>query len=135
MIQINIYENSNEFLEVHEDVRGTIADVFYGTDIHHVAYIKSAPGSIRGNHYHANSTQHILITSGSLEYWYRDKDAEGLGKFIVAIPGDLVTSNANEIHALRIGAHGCEFVAFSSGERGGKDYESDTYRVESIIGE
>ena len=39
----------------------------------------------------------------------------------------------NEIHALRIGPAGCEFLAFSSGERGGKDYESDTFRVDSII--
>ena len=129
---INVYQQ-NENLEIHTDERGSIADVFYNCEIHHVAVIKSNPGAIRGNHYHAKTTQHILITSGNLEYWYRDKNAVGKGKFVVANPGDLVTSDSNEIHALRIGPAGCEFLAFSSGERGGKDYESDTFRVDSII--
>ena len=39
-----------------------------------------------------------------------------------------------EIHALEIGEEGNQFIVFSSGLRGGKDYEDDTFRVESIIG-
>ena len=130
---VNVYK-VNEGLEIHQDTRGVIADVFYGASLNHVAIIRSEPLAIRGNHYHAVSTQHILITKGSLEYWYRDNDAEGPGLVHVALVGDLVTSPPNEIHALRIGEFGCEFLAFTSGVRGGSDYESDTFRVESIIG-
>jgi quercetin dioxygenase-like cupin family protein len=116
---INIY-SKNDGLEIHRDERGIIADVFYGANLNHVAIIESQPGAIRGNHYHAVSTQHMLITKGSLEYWYRDKD--------------LITSPPNEVHALRITSSGCEFLAFTSGPRGGSDYESDTFRVPSIMG-
>ena len=34
---------------------------------------------------------------------------------------------------LKIGSDGNEFIVFSEGLRGGKDYESDTYRVSNII--
>ncbi len=54
------------------DDRGTISDVFYQKNIEHVAYIKTFSACIRGNHYHKNTTQHMLITKGSLEYWYKD---------------------------------------------------------------
>ncbi len=118
---------------VFHDERGAIADVFYNAKIDHVAFITSNPGAIRGNHYHEHSIQHILITSGSLEYWYADKDDLSNSDFIVAKVGDLVTSGANEVHALRILEDGCDFIAFSEGQRGGQDYESDTFRVESII--
>ena len=37
------------------------------------------------------------------------------------------------VHALKILNQGCEFLAFSEGLRGGKDYEKDTFRVENII--
>jgi hypothetical protein len=29
--------------------------------------------------------------------------------------------------------YGCTFIAFAEGPRGGEDYESDTYRVDSIV--
>ena len=130
---INIY-SKNEGLEIHRDERGIIADVFFGVELNHVAIINSEPGAIRGNHYHAVSTQHMLITKGSLEYWYLDKDKDGIGQVHLAVVGDLVTSPPNEVHALRIRESGCEFLAFTSGLRGGSDYESDTFRVPSIMG-
>lgn len=130
---INIY-SKNDGLEIHRDDRGVIADVFYGANLNHVAIIDSQPGAIRGNHYHAVSTQHMLITKGSLEYWYLDKDLSGIGSVHLAVVGDLITSPPNEVHALRITSSGCEFLAFTSGPRGGSDYESDTFRVPSIMG-
>jgi quercetin dioxygenase-like cupin family protein len=129
---VNIFEE-NRGLEIHKDHRGVIADVFFGELIHHVAKIDSKAGVIRGNHFHALSTQHILITQGSLEYWYKNVDSEGFGSVYVTKVGDLVTTPPNEVHALRIGEYGCEFLAFTSGPRGGSDYESDTFRVDSII--
>ena len=119
--------------EVFRDSRGVIADVFYNSSIDHVALIDSVPGAIRGNHYHQNSVQHILVTKGSLEYWYADRNNLSESQFVVANVGDLVTSTEGEVHALRILEEGCTFVAFTQGQRGGQDYESDTFRVESII--
>ena len=38
-----------------------------------------------------------------------------------------------EIHAMRILENDTQFIVFSEGLRGGKDYEADTFRVASII--
>ncbi len=130
---INIRTQQNAPLEVHADDRGVIADVFYGTTINHVAIINSEPNAVRGNHYHKETTQHMLITKGALEYWYKPVDSEEPAQMYLATVGDLVSTPPLEIHALKIAQEGNEFVVFSEGKRGGMDYESDTYRVESII--
>lgn len=129
----NVWNNLEAPLEKHQDYRGVISDIFYNSKIDHVAIISSEPDVIRGNHYHKETTQHILITKGSLEYWYKNVNKTEPSKKIIANIGDLVTTPPLEIHALKIGPAGNEFIVFSEGTRGGKDYESDTYRVENII--
>jgi hypothetical protein len=52
-------------------------------------------------------------------------------KSFVAGHGDMIISEPMEIHAMRTGEHGCTFIAFAEGPRGGEDYESDTYRVDN----
>ena len=42
--------------------------------------------------------------------------------------GDMVETPPNEMHALKIGKNGNEFIVFTVGKRGGKDYEGDTFR-------
>jgi dTDP-4-dehydrorhamnose 3,5-epimerase-like enzyme len=130
---INIYENENKSLELHTDARGLIADIFYNIVINHVAIIKSEPNALRGNHYHKETTQHMFITKGSLEYWYKPVNSNELPQMYLAKVGDLITTKPYEIHTLKITEEGNEFIVFSEGVRGGKDYESDTYRVDSII--
>lgn len=129
----NIWKKVEAPLEIHSDKRGSITDIFYNTKIDHVAVIISEPNSIRGNHYHKETTQHILITHGSLEYWYKPVEKSVAPKKIIANKGDLISTPPNEIHALKIGEEGNEFIVFSEGLRGGKDYESDTFRVPNII--
>jgi dTDP-4-dehydrorhamnose 3,5-epimerase-like enzyme len=130
---INLYKGNNNPLELHVDNRGCIADVFYDKNINHVAIITSEPNVIRGNHYHKETTQHILIVKGSLEYWYKHVDSNELPQMYLAKVGDLITTKPYEIHTLKITEEGNEFIVFSEGKRGGKDYESDTFRVDSII--
>ena len=45
---------------------------------------------------------------------------------------DLISTPPFEIHALKISKEN-HFIVFASGMRGGKDYESDTFRVDPII--
>jgi len=129
----NIWTKIEEPLELNSDERGSIVDIFYNSKIDHVAVIKSKPGIIRGNHYHKDTTQHILITHGSLEYWYKKLDSEDKSEKILMSKGDFISTPPYEIHALKIGLEGNEFIVFSEGKRGGKDYESDTFRVKNII--
>jgi mannose-6-phosphate isomerase-like protein (cupin superfamily) len=132
MRYFNIFEGLPDGLSKFEDDRGSIIDIFYKKEINHVNQIVSNPNVIRGNHKHNHTTQHILITSGSLEYWYQNDDMPE-SDFHKAKTGDLLTSEPGEIHALKIGPSGCTFITFSEGIRGGDDYESDTIRVASII--
>lgn len=129
---INIYNKGNKNLEIHQDDRGVIADVFYNTNIEHVAIISSEPNVLRGNHYHKETTQYMLMIKGSLEYWYKPVGDEESKMYLCKI-GDLIKTEPYEIHALQITDEGNEFIVFTQGKRGGMDYEKDTYRVESII--
>ena len=131
----NIWNDVHTPLELHEDDRGSIVDIFYKDSIDHVALVDSKPNVIRGNHYHKQSTQHMLMTKGSLEYWYKNVDTNEPAKMIIAKVGDIVSTPPNEIHALVIRGDGNQFVVFSEGVRGGSDYESDTFRVDVIVPE
>ncbi len=133
MIVRNIYTEQKEPLEMFEDERGKILDIFYKDDIQHVAQIDSEPNIIRGNHYHKETTQHMLMISGSMEYWYKKFGSDEEPRMVYLKKGDLVSTPPFEIHTLKIGKDGNSFVVFSSGLRGGKDYEADTFRVDPII--
>lgn len=114
----------------HSDERGSIMDILYNTKIDHVAIIETNSGSfIRGNHYHKHTTQRIYMLDGMLRYWYNNTSGfdSSNTKSVLVETGFLVTTPPNEIHALEmIGAS--RFLVLSSGIRGGKDYESDTFR-------
>jgi len=129
----NVWKDIEPPLESHADDRGMINDIFYNTAINHVAIIDSKPGVLRGNHYHKETVQHMLMTKGSLEYWYKPVDSNEPARMMLAKEGDLITTPPNEIHALVITAEGNQFIVFSEGKRGGKDYESDTFRTDNIV--
>jgi hypothetical protein len=116
------------------DERGQIADVFYKHPIDHVAVIDSNPGVLRGNHYHKRTTQHVLVTRGTLEYWHKPVGFAGPAQCELVHEYELVSTPPMEIHALRVTRDGPnQFIVFSEGTRGGPDYEQDTYRVEESL--
>lgn len=124
----NIWKNVKNPLELHSDIRGKIVDVFYKDNIEHISVVSSKAGSLRGDHYHKQTTQHILITKGKLEYWYKPLNSKKNSKRVILGVGDIMTTPPYEIHALKI-IEDNEFIVFTNGKRGGKDYESDTFRV------
>lgn len=128
----NIWKNIDLPLEFHEDERGKIVDVFYKENINHITVIASKAGALRGNHYHKKTTQHMLITKGILEYWHKPLYSNSQPKYEILKEGDLVTTPSFEVHALKI-IKDNQFIVFTQGLRGGKDYELDTYRVKQSI--
>lgn len=128
----NVWVDVKEPLEMHEDERGKIADIFYNENIQHVAIIKSKKGVLRGDHYHKNTVQHMLMTKGVMEYWHKPVDSDEPAKCEILKVGDLISTPVNEIHALKM-IEDQEFIVFTEGKRGGKDYESDTFRVTPSI--
>lgn len=128
----NVWRDVIKPLEMHEDNRGIIADIFLNEDIDAISIIKSKQGVRRGDHYHKQTTQHMLMTKGSLFYVYQPVDKKQPVKFYHAKEGDLVTTKPMEVHTLLFSEDN-EFIVFSSGLRSGKNYEKDTFRVEPLV--
>jgi quercetin dioxygenase-like cupin family protein len=133
MKHYNINHNAEKGLGQHTDQRGTITDLFYNKAVNHGCIITNEPGAVRGNHYHKLTTQYTLVLNGTLTYYSQPADGREEITSFVAAHGDMMISEPGEVHAMRTGAHGCTFIAFAEGPRGGEDYESDTYRVDSIV--
>lgn len=133
MKHYNIFNNQEEGLGVHKDERGTIADLFAKANMNSACLISNTPGAVRANHYHKETTQYTYIVAGTTEYYSKPVDSDEPAQKFEAVGGDFIISEPNEIHALRAGPQGCVFMAFAQGPRGGEEYESDTFRVDSII--
>jgi quercetin dioxygenase-like cupin family protein len=116
--------------EYFVDKRGFIVDILYNTKINHVALIKSNKKSIRGNHFHKKTIQYTYVLDGKL-YYFKKKGRSYQKKILKK--GDLIKTMPLEIHAFKFLAKRNTLLIFSSGLRGGKDYEKDTFRVESIV--
>jgi quercetin dioxygenase-like cupin family protein len=95
-----------------------------------VAHITFVPGAVRGDHIHSQTTQWNFIVSGQIEFAVVAPDQTRSD--FVAIPGDLVCLEPGEEHALRAltDAH---MMVFTMGPRAGKEYESDTIRLEKSL--
>lgn len=110
------------------DERGSISDILYKAEIHHVAVIETFKGGlIRGNHYHKASTQHIFMSRGALRYWYQPVDKSAPVRSVLVEEYDLVSTPPYEVHALEM-LGPSQFIVCTHGIRGGEDYEADTFR-------
>ena len=70
---------------------------------------------------------------GSFQEYDKNKKQWGRVKSIIVKEGEMVTTPAYEIHALKILDNNQQFFVFTLGKRGGEDYESDTFRVKPSI--
>jgi hypothetical protein len=129
----NVAINTEPGLGSFNDERGSIVDIFYKKSINHGCIISNNPGAVRGNHYHNHTIQYTYILAGGLTYYSQPVDKLESVSAYEAVPGDFIISDTKEIHAMKSGEHGCVFIAFAEGPRGGEDYETDTVRVDSII--
>jgi dTDP-4-dehydrorhamnose 3,5-epimerase-like enzyme len=131
----NIATNTEHGLGSFQDDRGSIVDIFYKKAINHGCIISNNPGAVRGNHYHNHTVQYTYVIAGDLTYYSQPADKSEPVSTYLAVTGDVIISDPNEIHAMKAGEFGCVFIAFAEGPRGGEDYETDTIRVDSIIPE
>ena len=111
----------------HEDDRGRIFDLILDEEIGAIGHVTFTPGAIRGNHIHKKTTQWNYIVSGRLVASV--VEASGNSHELVLGPGDLLKVGPGEAHAFRAEAD-THMMVFTMGPRAGKEYESDTYRLE-----
>jgi quercetin dioxygenase-like cupin family protein len=113
-----------------EDERGKITDILEKEIIEYITLISSKKGAVRGNHYHKESVQYTFVLKGCLKLLTQIGEEEIETAIIKT--GDLVFTPPMEKHAL-IALEDSEFLVFTRGPRGGKNYEKDTYRLTGIL--
>ena len=106
--------------------RGIIVDLIEKTQINAITYITQKKNTVRGNHFHKKTIQWNYILSGKVILVTK----KGKGKKIKKImkKGDLILTEKNEKHAIKALVNS-EMLVFTKGPRGGKEYESDTYKL------
>tara|TARA_B100000902_G_scaffold394946_1_gene452390 strand:+ start:33176 stop:33553 length:378 start_codon:yes stop_codon:yes gene_type:complete len=109
-----------------KDKRGIIIDLIEKTQINAITYITQKKNTVRGNHFHKKTIQWNYILSGKVILVTK----KGKGKKIKKImkKGDLILTEKNEKHAIKALVNS-EMLVFTKGPRGGKEYESDTYKL------
>ena len=109
----------------YKDERGFIVDLLEKKNINAITYITQKKGKIRGNHFHKKTIQWNYILKGKLELVTKKNNKK---KKTILSKGDLVETSKNEAHAFRA-LRNSEFLVFTQGPRGGKEYENDTFRL------
>lgn len=113
-----------------QDQRGKIVDLIEKENINAVTYITFSKGAVRGNHYHKETYQYNYVVSGKIKL-FTQMEGEALKETILS-KGDFALTVPYEKHALQA-MEESELLVFTRGPRGGKEYESDTFRLESPL--
>jgi len=108
------------------DHRGVIIDLIEKKKINAITYITQKKGKIRGNHFHKKTIQWNYLLSGKIKIITKIKNKPI--KRIVLKKGDLVVTKIKESHAI-LAIKNSEYLVFTQGPRGGKEYENDTFRL------
>lgn len=107
------------------DDRGDITDLIENESISAITRITFKKGAIRANHYHKETIQWNYLISGKVLIRTKEGDNEAIDSIMVA--GDFIVTPANEQHAMQ-GLEDAVLMVFTRGPRGGKEYETDTFR-------
>ena len=111
-----------------EDERGSITDILTHCNIDAVTVISSAPGTVRANHFHKETTQWTYVIEGEIEYHFQ-KPGSKSQEMQVLTPGSLACSEPWVAHAMKSTSQS-QMLILTKGPRSGEDYEKDTFRLE-----
>ena len=110
----------------HRDSRGVIIDLLEKKKINAITFITQKKGKIRGNHFHKKTIQWNYLIKGKIKIVTK-KINRSVQEMILS-RGDLVVTSSNESHAIKAIEYS-EYLVFTQGPRGGKEYEKDTFRL------
>ena len=115
-----------------EDDRGSIWDFLTDENVHHIGFLISKKGAIRGKHYHKEQKQYTLILNGKIKVTVKNLqndnsvvETKELGKM------DMVLFPPYVYHAIEA-LEDSECLIFTSKSRKDSGYEEDTFRVQDI---
>jgi dTDP-4-dehydrorhamnose 3,5-epimerase-like enzyme len=113
----------------YKDKRGVISDLIEKEKISSITYISFYKNKIRANHYHKKTIQWNYVISGKVLFVSKINNKI---KKIVGKKNDLIKIEAREHHAIKSLKYS-EILVFTKGPRGGKEFESDTYRLKDNL--
>jgi quercetin dioxygenase-like cupin family protein len=113
-----------------KDDRGEITDLLENENVNAITRITFRKGAVRANHYHKETTQWNYLVSGSIKL-VSQAPGEPVVETVMK-PGDFLVTGPNVRHAL-VGLEEADLLVFTKGPRGGKEYESDTFRLETPL--
>ena len=115
-----------------EDDRGSIWDFLTDETVHHIGFLVSKKGAIRGKHFHKEQKQYTLVQKGKIKVTIKnlgDKNSIVESKELNKM--DMVLFPPYVYHSIEA-VEDSECLIFTSKSRKGSGYEEDTFRVESI---
>jgi len=119
-----------------KDKRGSIIDIFVKKPKDHCSLVTFNKGAIRGNHFHKKSVQYSFVVSGKLALLSARVNKKGdiIGKIKKEIlrKNSFVTHKPFHAHAFK-SITKANLLAFADGKRGGRDYEKDTFRLQTKL--
>ena len=113
----------------YKDHRGIISDIIENEKINAITLLTIKKGKVRENHYHKKTFQWNYIISGKMKLVTKKN---GIKKSITLNKDDIAVTVPFEQHAL-VGLTNCKVLVFTKGPRGGKEYESDTFRLKKPL--
>ena len=115
-----------------EDDRGSIWDFLTDENVHHIGFLISKKGAIRGKHYHKEQKQYTLVLNGKIKVTIKNLqndnsvvETKELDKM------DMVFFPPYLYHAIEA-LEDSECLIFTSKSRKDSGYEEDTFRVQDI---
>ena len=112
------------------DNRGNITDLLENETINAVTLITFKEGAVRANHYHKHTTQWNYVLSGRIKLVAQFPGEKYTEIFLDS--GELAVTMPNESHALQA-LEDSKVLILTKGPRGGKEYETDTFRLETPL--
>ena len=74
----------NKKLEIKEDERGKLIEIFKIPDFGQIFYLTSKPGVVRGDHYHTRKQEKFCVISGRAKINLRNRETNELKEYYVS---------------------------------------------------
>ncbi len=71
-------------LEVRQDERGKLVEIFKIPNVGQIFYSTSVPGAVRGNHYHTRKKEYFCVIEGTGRISLRDRESGERKEYLVS---------------------------------------------------
>tara|TARA_B110000003_G_C16505783_1_gene479214 strand:- start:57 stop:458 length:402 start_codon:yes stop_codon:yes gene_type:complete len=120
------------------DERGNITDIFSKEPKEHCTIVTFKKNAIRGNHFHKKSIQSAYVLDGDFKVFNlkvdenSEFDINNIQEFEVS-EGHYITHEKFEAHTYKCLSDTGKLLVFTTGIRGGENYEDDTIRLKTKL--